>query len=129
MNQFLREIVNVLSNPVIYFTASIVGWWALMKYPHVWTRPKFIRSILIFSVVALLFALTDENFRKEALKPDNVPIWIMSYGVGFFAWLAFYRGHQNDLLMAEGKPNLEKQESDKRVYSWPDLVYSELICM
>ncbi|NCN95360.1 MAG: hypothetical protein GW917_01410, partial [Bdellovibrionales bacterium] len=39
------------------------------------------------------------------------------------------RGMLNDDLMAEGKPNLEKQESDKKVYTWPDLVYSELICM
>lgn len=126
---WLKDVVNFLSNPVIYFTATMIGWWALMKYPNVWTQKKFIRWVLWGGTAGLLLALTDDNFRKEALKPDNVPIWIMSYSVGFFAWLAFYRGHQNDLLMAEGKPNLEKQESDKKVYTWPDLVYSELICM
>ena len=53
----------------------------------------------------------------------------MAYGVGFFVWLSFRRAALNDELMERGEPNLEKQESDKKVYTWPDLVYSELICM
>jgi hypothetical protein len=129
MVELIKSTINFLSNPVIYFSAFCVGWWWLMKYPEVWTNPKTIRKALVFSFVALGLALTDDNFRKEALKPDNVPIWIMSYGVAFFFWLSMRRGVLNDQLMAEGKPNLEKQESDKKVYTWPDLVYSELICM
>ena len=129
MVELIKSTINFLSNPVIYFSAFCVGWWWLMKYPEVWTNPKTIRKALVFSFIALGLALTDDNFRKEALKPDNVPIWIMSYGVAFFFWLSMRRGVLNDQLMAEGKPNLEKQESDKKVYTWPDLVYSELICM
>lgn len=127
--EFIKSVVNFLSNPVIYFTGFCVGWWWLMKYAHVWTEPKVIRRVLWFSFVALGFALTDVNFRREALKPDNVPIWIMSYGVGFFFWLSMRRAVQNDVLMAAGEPNLEKVESDKKVYTWPNLVYVELICM
>ncbi len=127
--QFLKDIINTLSNPVIYFTAFLVGWWALMKFYRVWTEPKYMKIFFVFTLVALGWALTDPNFYKEAAKPDNVPIWIMSYGVGFFLWLSFRRGALNDKLMEEGKPNLEKIESDKKVYTWPDLVYSELIAM
>lgn len=126
---WLKDVVNFLSNPTIFFTGAVVLWVLIMKYYRIWTAPKFIKGLLIFSLVALSWALLDYNFRKEALKPDNVPIWMMIYGQAFFLWLAFRRGMINDDLMAEGKPNLEKQESDKRVYTWPDLVYSELICM
>ncbi len=129
MNDWLRDIVNFLSNPSIFFTGCVVAWVLIMKYYRIWTEPKFIKGVLIGSIVFLLWALLDKNFAKEALKPDNVPIWIMTYSVGFFFWLAMRRGYLNDNLAAEGKPNLEKQESDKKVYTWPDLVYIELICM
>ncbi len=124
-----KELVNILSNPTIYFTAFIVGWWWMMKYYRVWTEPKLMKKVFWIFTIGLLFALTDPNFFKEASKPDNIPIWFMTYGVGFFVWLSFYRAAQNDILMEQGKPNLEKQESDKKVYTWPDLVYSELIAM
>jgi len=127
--QALKDLINFLSNPVIYFSLSIVMWWAVMKFHHVWTRPKVAGYITLVALAFLAFAFTDVNFYKEATKPDNVPIWLMTGGVGFFMWLSFRRGVINDQLMAEGKPNLEKQESDKKVYTWPDLVYSELICM
>jgi len=129
MAHFIKDIINALSVPTIFFSGSIVLWWAIMKYHTVWTRPVVMKKVFWFSVIGLALAMTDENFFKEASKPDNIPIWLMTYGVGFFVWLSFYRGAQNDALAAEGKPNLEKAESDKRVYTWPDLVYSELICM
>lgn len=128
MVQLIKDIINFLSNPVIYFTAFVVLWWAIMKYPHVWTRPKFIKGVFWGSLGFLGFALTDPVFFKEATKPDNVPIWLMTYGVGFCFWIAMSRGVKNDELMEKGEPNLEKQESNKKVYTWPDLVYSELVC-
>ncbi len=129
MFDFLKAVINFLCNPVIYFTGVAVGWFLLMKYAKVWTHPSIMKKAFWISLIVLLAALGDHNFRKEALKPDNIPIWLMSYGVAFCLWLSFYRGVQNDQLLLEGKPNLEKQESDKKVYTWPDLVYSELICM
>ena len=129
MFHLLKDVINFLSNPVIYFSAFCVMWWWLMKYPEKWTEPKFMKRVLWMSFVGLGVALFDPQFSSEALKPDNMPIWLMSYGVGFFFWLSMRRGVLNDRLMAEGKPNMEKVESDKKVYTWPDLVYSELICM
>jgi hypothetical protein len=48
--------------------------------------------------------------------------------LGFFTWLAAYRAVQNDERARQGKPPLEK-EADEKVLVWPDLVYTELICM
>ena len=89
MNNFLKEIFNFLGSPVIYFTLAILAWVAIMKYYHIWTQPKFIKTVLVTSIVTLGWALFDENFRHEALKPDNVPIWFMMGSVGFFVWLSF----------------------------------------
>jgi uncharacterized membrane protein YwzB len=127
--QWIKDIINYLSDPKIYFTFMVISWWALMKYHKVWVKPKTIKAALWGSFIGLGFALTDANFFKEATKPDNIPIWLMSYGVAFFFWLSISRGTKNDELLEQGLPNLEKQESDKKVYTWPDLVYSELICI
>ena len=48
--------------------------------------------------------------------------------LAFFTWLATYRAVENDDRMARGEPPLEK-EDDEKVLVWPDLVYTELICM
>jgi hypothetical protein len=129
MVQALREFINFLCNPIIYFTLVCIAWWAIMKYHYIWTRPRVMLGISGISLAFLAFAFADKNFYREAVKPDNIPIWVMTVATVYLFWLAMRRGTINDQLMAEGKPNLEKQESDKKVYTWPDLVYSELICM
>jgi hypothetical protein len=48
--------------------------------------------------------------------------------LAFFTWLATYRAVENDRRHAEGLPPLEKLDNEK-VLVWPDLVYTELICM
>ena len=60
--------------------------------------------------------------------PDNVPIVAMIYLLGFFTWLATYRAVQNDDRIARGEPPLEAIDNEK-ILVWPDLVYTELICM
>jgi hypothetical protein len=72
--------------------------------------------------------MTDRDFRSIIVKPDNVPIVFLVFVVGFFTWLSLRRAVINDELMAAGKPPMEKQEDDK-VLVWPDLVYTELVCM
>jgi hypothetical protein len=53
---------------------------------------------------------------------------MLIFSVGFFTWLALYLAVQNDERMARGEPPVEKLE-DEKVLVWPDLVYTELICM
>jgi hypothetical protein len=81
-------------------------------------------------VVLLAFgwAMTDANFRAIITKPDNVPITMLIFSVGFFTWLGLRRSVVNDVRIAQGMPPMEKLEDDK-VLVWPDLVYTELIAM
>src|SRR5262249_48127344 len=49
--------------------------------------------------------------------------------VGFFSWLALYRAVRNDDRMKKGQLPEEAAENPKKVLVWPDLVYSEFLCM
>ena len=48
--------------------------------------------------------------------------------VGYFDWFALRRAVINDARIAQGLPSLEHLEPEKTL-TWPDLVYTELICM
>src|SRR5581483_5525814 len=74
------------------------------------------------------WAMTEPNFRSIMTKPDNVPIPLLIYSVGFTTWLALRKAVINDERMKKDLPPVEKLE-DEKVLVWPDLVYTELIAM
>jgi hypothetical protein len=73
-------------------------------------------------------SMADENFASIVMKPDNVPIVGLVFLLAFFTWLATKQAVVNDDRLARGLPPVEK-ENDEKVLVWPDLVYTELICM
>ena len=94
-----------------------------------WTKPLFALPLLIiFTVVYFGSILIDYNYLEIIRKPDNVPITILLYTIGFFAWCAFRQASRSDDLLSAGKA-LDDQEKDEKVLVWPDLVYTELICI
>ena len=72
--------------------------------------------------------MVDKNFQAIVTKPDNVPIVGLVFLLGFFTWLATAKAVKNDDRIRQGLPPLEKLD-DEKVLVWPDLVYTELICM
>jgi hypothetical protein len=48
--------------------------------------------------------------------------------LGFFTWLGASKAVENDDRLRQGLPPTEKLDNEK-VLVWPDLVYTELICM
>jgi len=82
------------------------------------------------NLVLLLMGLsmTDQEFAGIVTKADNVPIVAMVFLLGFFTWLATSRAIKNDDRHDQGLESLEKENSEK-VLVWPDLVYTEMICM
>jgi hypothetical protein len=114
--------------PILYVTLSIVGFVLLLYFRRFFVQPNVAWTLLQLSLLAAGWAMTDSEFQKIILKPDNVPIPMLIYSVGFFTWAALYRAVQNDDRIARGEPVLEKLE-DEKVLVWPDLVYTELIAM
>src|SRR5690606_30705341 len=91
-------------------------------------QPVVAWVILNASLLFMGMAMTDQNFTSIVAKPDNVPIVGLVFLLGFFTWLAAYRAVQNDDRMRQGLEPLEKVDNEK-VLGWPDLGYTELICM
>jgi hypothetical protein len=125
---FLRHTADALMGPVSYFVGACIGFWAVLQFRRVFTEPAVAWGILDLSLLAGGWAMTDPNFQQIITKPDNVPIVLLIYSVGFFTWLGLRRAVLNDERVRKGEPPLEKVEDDK-VLVWPDLVYTELIAM
>ncbi len=85
-------------------------------------------SLLNLSLVLMGVSMVDPNFAAIVTKPDNVPIVGLVFLLGFFTWLATSKAVENDQRANEGLPPTEKLD-DEKVLVWPDLVYTELICM
>jgi hypothetical protein len=126
--QSLRSAINWATGPTMY----TVGTTGLLVFFFIFRRffvqPMVAWTLLILSLLGMGFAMTDPNFAAIVTKPDNVPIVSMVFLLGFFTWLAAYKAVQNDERTARGEPPLEKLD-DEKVLVWPDLVYTELICM
>jgi hypothetical protein len=116
------------AGPILYTVISVLAFAALIYWRKFLTQPAVAWTILNISLLVGGWSMTDWNFRQIVGKEDNVPITMLIFSVGFFTWLALCKAVQNDVRLAKGEPPLEKLE-DEKVLVWPDLVYTELICM
>ena len=129
MPELAKAKINwLVANPVRYFLLTMSIFGGIILFRKWLARPTVGWGLLNASLLFLTISMTDWDFRQIVGKPDNVPIVAMLFIVGFFTWLAFYRANENDLRRAEGRPLLE-QEKNEKVLVWPDLVYTEMICM
>jgi len=124
----VRDTVNYLTGPVIYS----VGTTALLALFY-FGRRFFVKPMVAWvglniSLLIMGLSMTDPNFAAIVTKPDNVPIVGLVFLLGFFTWLATAKAVENDDRLEQGLPPTEKLDNEK-VLVWPDLVYTELICM
>jgi hypothetical protein len=124
----VTETINWLTNPTIYTVGTIALLAILFLFRSFFVQPMVAWTILNLMLLAMGFAMADPNFADIVTKPDNVPIVAMVYLLAYFTWLATYYSVLNDERLARGEPPLEKLD-DEKVLVWPDLVYTELICM
>ena len=126
---FIKEIINALTAPYFLITAASLLLLISLKYPRTFYTNR--SGIIVFAGMFLFLGLSilDPNFRLIVTKPDNVPIVGMLFLVPFFTWFALREAVRNDERLSEGKPLIEQEETAEKVLTWPDLVYTELICM
>jgi hypothetical protein len=125
---FIRHAINVLAYPYWSFTLSIIAFFLMLRSKRLWTKAG---GLVLLAVGTLFFlvSLLDPNFRSIVAKPDNVPIVMMVFLVGFFVWFSMNKATANDDRISRGEPLFEKTEVEDRIFTWPDLVFSEFICM
>jgi hypothetical protein len=128
LSQGFRDLMDYVMGPVTYFLLSIVGFVVVLVFRKFFVNPTVAWVLLNLSLLLIGFSMTDSDFRAIVAKPDNVPISILIYSVGFTTWLAFKQAVDNDERIAGGKKPIEAEGSEK-VLTWPDLVYTELLAM
>lgn len=128
--QAFRDAMDRLMNPTIFFAVSVIGFAAMIWYRRIFVQPTVAWTILQAVLVYIGLSLTDADFREIVGKPDNLPIPMMVFSVGFFTWLALKKGVENDDRSAAGrKPAEADDEEAEKVLVWPDLVYTEMLSM
>ena len=126
----LKHFLNTLTDPAIFLTIAVALFLAVLRWYRFVTQPRIAGAVGALMLALLLFGATDENLVRNALgKPDNIPIPLMLFSVGFFTWLALRKAAVNDERAEKGLPPEETDEANQKVYTWPDLVYSEFICL
>jgi hypothetical protein len=125
----VKDFFNALADPKYFFAIFTIAVFAMLKWREFFTAPKVALTIFVAAVVFFVWAIRDPGFKANISKPDNIPIIFMLFLVGYFSWLSLYRAVRNDRRIDRGEPPEEAVESPKKVLTWPDLVYSEFICM
>jgi hypothetical protein len=126
--EFVRAGINRLMNPTIYTLGTFVVLLILFLLRRFFVRPAVAWAMLNLSLLLMGMSVPDQNFAAIVTKPDNVPIVGLIFLLGFFTWISAYQAVRNDDRMRQGLEPIEKLDSEK-VLVWPDLVYTELICM
>jgi uncharacterized membrane protein YgdD (TMEM256/DUF423 family) len=126
--ELLKNFINTLSYPQWSFTLVLILFVLMLRAKALWTKRGGL-ILLAVGIVFFILSLFDPNFRAIVAKPDNVPITMMVFLVGYFVWLAMSKAQRNDLATGSGAPTFEKTEVEDRIFTWPDLVFSEFICM
>jgi cytochrome b/b6/petD-like protein len=137
MPHWFVELSGLLSGKtgaVVYSVGTTIALVTMFIFRRFFVRPMVAWSMLNLALLAMGLSVTvisetsEMNFMKIVTKPDNVPIVALVFLLGYFTWLATAKAVKNDDRIRQGLPPLEKLDSEK-VLVWPDLVYTELICM
>ena len=129
MSETIKHWINTISAPIPYTVGLAVVMILVLKFRKFFTHPAVFAAISALGVVFFLWAWGDPNFHVIVTKPDNIPIIILIASVVFFSWLALRRAVVNDERTKRGEATLEAELSKQKVFTWPDLVYTELICL
>ncbi len=124
----IQAAVNWAMGPTTYTLGSFALFTVLYLTRKLWTPPTTAWIILNLAMLTLALSMTNPSFADIVAKPDNVPIVGLVFLLGFFTWIATRRAVLNDERAKQGLPSLEKLD-DEKILVWPDLVYTELICM
>src|SRR5436305_851059 len=124
----IKHLVDAITRPQYFISLCILIFALMFVLYKYWTKPAVFAGIFALFCIFYFGSIADENFRAIVTKPDNVPITIMVVSVMFCIWLGFRRAALNDSRIEAGLPLLEEDRDDK-VLVWPDLVYTEMICL
>jgi len=123
-----KDFINFLCEPYYFVTLATVVLAILLIGYRKFTKPAVAAVIGIGFTGFYFLSALDPDFMTIIKKPDNVPITLMIFCTGFLTWVAMRQAAINDERSEKGQPLIESGADDK-VLVWPDLVYTEMICL
>ena len=123
-----NDALGGTTGPIVYSVGSVILLAILYVFRSFFVRPMVAWAGLNLTLLLMGLSITNTGFAAIVTKPDNVPIVGLVFLLGFFTWLSAAKAVANDERMQRGLGPLEK-EDDEKVLVWPDLVYTEMICM
>jgi hypothetical protein len=125
----IKSFINFLTDPKIFITLASVVFFLSLKYKGFW-KPKVALVLGVVGAIFLAVSMLDHDFALIVKKPDNIPIVAMLFLVGFFVWLSMHQAIENDERIAKGLPPAEASDGEgEKTWVWPDLVYTEMLCI
>lgn len=124
----VKGFIDGLCDPKYFVTLTTVALIVALLTYRQWTKPRIALLLAVGFTAFYSASALDPDFFSIIKKPDNVPITMMLYFTGFCTWLGFRQAAVNDERMERGQPLIESGADDK-VLVWPDLVYTELVCL
>jgi len=129
MGDLLKNGIDWLFEPTRYFFGSVALLIAVIVWRKFFTKLSVIVVTFVLGTLFMLWAPSDPDFRTIITKPDNIPIIILIATVVYFTWLALRQAVINDERIEKGEPTIEAELGKRKVFTWPDLVYTEFICL
>src|SRR5262245_23451580 len=83
----MRELIDTLANPVSYFVGSLAAFAAFLTFRKFFTEPHVAWALLNLLLLFGGISMTDPSFQSILTKPDNLPIPMLIFSVGFLTWL------------------------------------------
>lgn len=128
LSESCKASIDAMLGPVTLSVGCFVALVVLFLGRRLFVIPAVAWLVFNASLLWMGLSMTDPEFAAIVAKPDNVPIVAMVYLLGLFTWWSASLAVANDDRRRQGLPPLEK-EREQKVLVWPDLVYTELICM
>jgi hypothetical protein len=126
----LKELINHLADPIFSFPIATIAFYFMIKYYKVFGSKKFGIGAVIVSIPVVAWLFSDPNFYLIIKTPDNVPIGILLILVCWSTWFSLHKAAINDERIEQGLGPVEGlPENREKVWSWPNLVYTELFAM
>ena len=123
-----KEAIDSILGPVSYTVGTLAALVLFYLGREFFVKTAVAWVALNASLLFMGMSLTDPQFAATTTNPDNLAVVGMVYLLAFFTWLATAQAVDNDRRHKQGLPPVEK-EHERKILVWPDLVYTELICM
>ncbi len=127
MMHAFTEAINSFSSPLAIFSSAIALFGLFCAFPRVMTSIPAASTFGLLVIAFFAVGLQNPHFHEMVVKPDNVPIIGLIFIFGYFTWYAMRKAVINDALIEQGKPTVEKAESEEKVMVFPYLIYIEFV--